>query len=63
MTAGLRDLFGAEPALDLPQTAGQPWLSVKYGDDPEQVYRVVRAQVADRSVIVKVNPPRESGRP
>ena len=61
VTAGLRDLFGAEPVLDLPQTAGQPWLSVKYGHDPEQVYGVVRAQVADRSVIVKVNPPRGVG--
>lgn len=61
VVAGLRELFGAEPRLDVPSVAGQPWLSVKYGDDPDQLFGVVRAHVADRSVMVKVNPPRGIG--
>jgi hydroxymethylglutaryl-CoA reductase (NADPH) len=58
---GLRRLFGAEPDVRVPDDKGQPWLTVKYGDDPDEVFGVVRARVADRSVIVKVNPPRGIG--
>ncbi len=61
VAAGLLELFGAEPAIDLPDDSGQPWLNVKYGDDPHQVYGVVRARVGGRSVIVKVNPERGIG--
>lgn len=58
---GLRGLFGAEPQVRIPDDAGQPWLTVKYGDDPEDLYGVLKAHVADRDVIVKINPPRGIG--
>lgn len=61
MSEGLRGLFGAEPVLSVPDPTGQPWLQVKYGDDPDQVFGVVRATLGDRTVIVKVNPPRGIG--
>jgi hypothetical protein len=61
LAAGLRTLFGAEPEIDVPDDRGQPWLSVKYGDDPEDLYGVMRAQVGGRNVIVKVNPTRGIG--
>lgn len=61
VATGLSDMFEAEPVIDLPNLTGQPWLSVKYGEDPDQVYGVVRAEVGDSTVIVKVNPPRGIG--
>lgn len=61
MVEGLRGLFDAEPELRIPDDAGQPWLTVKYGEDPDQVFGVVRARVDERSVVVKVNPPRGIG--
>ncbi|MEZ5118946.1 MAG: phosphotransferase [Candidatus Nanopelagicales bacterium] len=61
VAAGLRNIFGAEPEIDLPDDSGQPWLTVKYGDDPDDLYGVLRAQVGGRNVIVKVNPTRGVG--
>ena len=58
---GLRRLLGEEPDLQIPDDAGQPWLTVKYGDDPGDLYGVLKATVADRQVIVKVNPARGIG--
>ncbi|MCU0296289.1 MAG: aminoglycoside phosphotransferase family protein [Candidatus Nanopelagicales bacterium] len=58
---GLRRLLGDEPSLQIPDDAGQPWLTVKYGDDPNDLYGVLKATVADRRVIVKVNPARGIG--
>ncbi len=53
---GLRGQFDADPDLRIPDDAGQPWLTVKYGDDPGDLYGVLKAHVAGRDVIVKVNP-------
>jgi hypothetical protein len=61
VAAGLRDLFGAEPDLDVPDSTGQPWVAVKYGSVPGELYGVVRARIDDRSVIVKLNPPQGIG--
>jgi hypothetical protein len=61
VAAGLRDMFGAEPEMDLPDDSGQPWLTVKYGGDPDDLYGVLRAQISGRDVIVKVNPTRGIG--
>ena len=61
MVDGLRGLFGDDPDVRIPDDAGQPWLTVKYGDDPEDLFGVVKARVADRDVIVKINPPHGIG--
>lgn len=42
VVAGLRGLFGGDPDLQIPDDAGQPWLTVKYGDDPGDLYGVLR---------------------
>ena len=55
MIAGLSDLFDVTAHLEVPDPGGQPWLSIKYGDDPDQVFGVMRAQVGGQSVIVKVD--------
>lgn len=52
----MRRLFGEEPDLRIPDGAGQPWLTVKYGDDPDDLYGVLRAHVGGRDVIVKISP-------
>ncbi len=54
--AGLQDLFGQSADLQTTDDVGQPWLAVKYGGDPDQLFGVIRAQVGERSVIVKINP-------
>lgn len=59
VVTGLRALFGVEPELQVPDTPGQPWVAVKYGE--EGLNGVVRAQVGDRTVIVKLNPERGIG--
>ena len=56
VVAGLRRLFDEEPALQIPDDAGQPWLTIKYGADPDDLYGVLRASVGGRRVVVKVNP-------
>ena len=61
VVAGLRRLFDDEPALQIPDDAGQPWLTIKYGTDPEDLYGVLRATVGGRGVVVKVNPPQGIG--
>lgn len=61
VVAGLRGLFGEEPELRVPDDAGQPWLTVKYGDDPDDLNGVLKAHVAQLDVIVKINPPRGIG--
>lgn len=61
VSEGLRELFGVAPILTVPDPTGQPWLRVKYGDDPDAVFGVVRAAIDDRTVIVKINPPRGIG--
>ncbi len=49
-------MFGGDPDLQIPDDAGQPWLTVKYGDDPGDLYGVLKATVGGRGVVVKVNP-------
>jgi hypothetical protein len=61
VVTGLREMFGDEPDLRVPDDSGQPWLTVKYGDDPDDLYGVLKARVAGRDVIVKVSPARGIG--
>lgn len=61
VVSGLQRLLGGEPQLHIPDDTGQPWLTVKYGEDPDDLYGVLKAQVGGRAVIVKVNPERGIG--
>ena len=61
VVAGLRRLFDDEPALQIPDDASQPWLTIKYGTDPEDLYGVLRGDCGWARVVVKVNPPQGIG--
>ncbi len=53
---GLHDVLGEPAEIETPDQSGQPWLRVKYGQDPQEIFGVVRASTGDRRVIVKINP-------